>query len=126
MMVLGDTRDNFSHFKFGAGNVAQLMECLPSIPRALGWFPASHNLSMVEHAFNSGTWVVEAGRSKTQGHPLLRSEFETSLGYIIPVFPPTKIHVYFKVYKSLGVVEHIFRPRTWETEASESLNLRLA
>lgn len=79
--------------------VAQLMDCLPSMPRALGWFPASHKLSMIEHAFNSGTWVVEAGRSKTQGHPLLHSEFEASLGYIIPVFPPTKFTFILKCLK---------------------------
>lgn len=37
---------------------------------------------MVIHACSPSPWGVEGGGSKVQDHPLIHSEFKTSLGYM--------------------------------------------
>lgn len=58
--------------KFWARNAGQLVECSPTMHKAL---------STVAHACNPSPVEVEAGGSGTQGQPLLHKEVEVSLGY---------------------------------------------
>lgn len=56
----------------GAGDVAQLGECLPSIRKALGLISTLSKPSMVVHTCNPSTQVEEqVGESETHGHPQL-------------------------------------------------------
>lgn len=43
------------------------------------------------HTYNASTWEAEAGESKNQGHPWLKSEFQASLSFM-RLYIKTKSH----------------------------------
>jgi len=61
---------------------------------------------MVIHACSPSPWGVEGGGSKVQDHPLIHSEFKTSLGYTAngPIFKIIKL--------GAGGVSQMFRGDT--------------
>lgn len=56
---------------FRAGDVAQLTECLISMPRALASIPVPHEPGVVGHTWNPSPQEVGAVRERAQGHPKL-------------------------------------------------------
>lgn len=67
----------------GAWDVVQLVGCLPTEYKVLGFNP--------QFCIN---WHVNASRSKVQGHPQLYRAFETRLEYIRPSPPPPHTHAH--------------------------------
>lgn len=61
----------------------QWAECLASMQESLV-LSLSLFLSVVVDNSDPCTWEVEAGQLGVQGYPQLYSEFDTSLGYMIP------------------------------------------
>ena len=68
-------------FLLGSVDVAQLVECLPTMHEALS--------PILNTAHRSGdtpcdpsSWEVEAGELGVQDHPQLQSKFEACLGYV--------------------------------------------
>lgn len=66
-----------------AGDIVQLVECLPTEPKTLGLIPQNHIKLARQHKYhpNSSTGKDEAGGSEIQGHLQIYSQFEASLGY---------------------------------------------
>lgn len=57
------------------GDVARLVECLPSVKEALGWIPSSvYKLDVLVHTWNPGTQKVEARESEASGSFVLHSK----------------------------------------------------
>lgn len=61
------------------GDVAQLVECLPSIHKALGSIPSMANTGSNYQACWPCTWEVEAGGAEVREYPKLHSQFEPNL-----------------------------------------------
>lgn len=58
---------SFLKINLGIGTVAQLVECLPGVCRALGLIPSiTQTLGIVVHTCSPSTHKVEAGESETQ------------------------------------------------------------
>lgn len=51
--------------RVGPDIVAQLVQCLPSMDKALGFSQALNKLGVVDHTYNPHTWEVEAGTLAT-------------------------------------------------------------
>lgn len=49
-------------------DVAEWVECLPGMHKALTSSPAPHKNGKVVHACNAHTWEVETGGPEIQGH----------------------------------------------------------
>lgn len=51
-------------------SVAQLVECLPGMPKALGLIPNSeHKSDILVHTYNPSSYKVQAGGLEVQSHP---------------------------------------------------------
>lgn len=71
-----------------ARDVAQLVECLYNIPKALVGSASSSGYTMIDGTSLS-PGDTETGWSEIQGQPLLHFEFKANLGYMRPC-PPNK------------------------------------
>lgn len=58
--------------------VAQLVECLPGIYKALGSIPSTAETRVVPHTYNLCTQVVDARRREVGGHARLHRELQAS------------------------------------------------
>lgn len=78
LSVLGD-------FQLEMGNVAQLVECVPRMDKALALF-SQHCVKqdMVAHYLVLQKQRAETEGSEVWGHPWLHSEFKAMLGYMRP------------------------------------------
>lgn len=66
-----------------AGDVAQLAQCPPGVHKALSSLPSA--------AYSWVWWHTSGDRSKAQGHPLLLSKLEASLGPKKPYLRENKV-----------------------------------
>lgn len=74
-----DTEDFTLVNRKGWLKVAQLVECLPSMRRALGFIPSTtQNGAIVVQTYIQ--YLGGRGRAQVQGHPQLSGELEASLG----------------------------------------------
>ena len=51
--------------------------------KALSFIQALYKLDIVASIYNPSTWMIEVGESEVQDHPLLHSECEASLDYMV-------------------------------------------
>lgn len=58
--------------------VAQLVECLPGVHKALGSIPRTAETRVVPHTYNLCTQVVDARRWEVRGHAQLHRELQAS------------------------------------------------
>lgn len=64
------------------GDIAQLVECLPTLYKTWIWSPVSYSSSVGVHTCNPSSMEVEVRGSDVQGYLGLCSEFKASLGCI--------------------------------------------